>query len=119
MLGLRDARRVSWRRRGGDWFDGYLTLGDDGLRLAGRAGSGTADVSLTIPVMAVGRVGVGVAHSDPSELRPAAVLELPGQEPIEIVPLLGGVLELEQLARRLNSVLAPPRSRRAAASGSV
>lgn len=106
MLGLRDARRVVWRRRGGNWLEGYLTLGDDGLRLTGRVEAKSTDVSLTITARVVGRVEVGMVRDGRRGLERAAVLELTGQEPIEIVLVDGGALELEQLARRLSSVLA-------------
>jgi hypothetical protein len=50
MLGVRDTRRVTWRRQhASQHYLGYVTVTDQGVRLAGREHETGIDVSLSIP----------------------------------------------------------------------
>jgi hypothetical protein len=104
MLGVRDTRRVAWRREhAARHYLGYVTVTEDAVRLKGREQASGIDVALTIPRTAIR--GIRVA-SNPAESvvgEPCVVLELGNDEPIYVRPVDSLPLALPAFARRLSS----------------
>ena len=101
MLGIRDTRRVAWRRQHApQHYVGYVTVTDDGVRLDGTEHHTGIDVALSIPYRAIRKVRVGAANEDVVG-EPSVVLELREDTPILVRPLCAGPLDLDGFARRL------------------
>jgi hypothetical protein len=102
MLGIREARRVAWRRRHApQHYVGYVTVTDDGVRLAGTEHHTGIDAALTIPYTAICKVRVGDCDGEDVVGERSVVLELEEDEPILVRPLSTGPLDLDGFARRL------------------
>jgi hypothetical protein len=105
MLGVRDTRRVTWRRQhAAQHYVGYVTVTDDSVRLAGREHTTGIDVSLSIPYDAI--CMVRVAQDDGEEVvgERSVVLELHDDRPIYVRPLGSGPLDLDGFARKLRKI---------------
>jgi hypothetical protein len=104
MLGVRDTRRVTWRRRyAHSQYVGYVTVSDNNLRLAGSEHATGIDVALTIPNDAIRQVRVG---RDPYEEilgERSVVLELTDNDPIYLRPISTDAIDLQGFARRLSA----------------
>ena len=102
MLGVRDTRRVAWRRRyAHSLYTGYVTVSDDSVRLAGSEHATGIDVALTIPYSAIRKIRVG---NDPYEEivgERSVVLELADNDPIYVRPVGTKVIDLDGFARKL------------------
>ncbi len=105
MLGIREARRVAWRRRHApQHYVGYVTVTDAGVRLAGTEHHTGIDAALTIPYGAICRVRIGSCDGEEVVGERSVVLELEEDEPILVRPLTTGPLDLDGFARRLRPV---------------
>ena len=102
MLGVRDTRRVAWRRQHAQrHYVGYVTVTEDTVRLAGREQATGIDVSLSIPHAAIRKVRVAENGSEEVVGERSVVLELCDDEPIYVRPLTPGALDLDGFARKL------------------
>jgi len=102
MLGIRDTRRVTWRRQHAtQHYVGYVTVTDDSVRLAGREHATGIDVSLSIPHGAIRKVRVARDDGEQVVGERSVVLELCDDEPIYVRPLSTGPLDLDSFARKL------------------
>jgi hypothetical protein len=102
MLGIRDTRRVAWRRRhASQHYLGYVTVTEDGVRLAGREHATGIDVSLSIPHGAIRKVRVARDSGEEVVGERTVVLELRDDEPIYVRPVSTMPLDLDGFARRL------------------
>jgi hypothetical protein len=102
MLGVRDTRRVAWRRQHApQHYVGYVTVTEQSVRLAGREHSTGIEVSMCIPYDAIRKIRV--ARDDAEEVvgERAVVLELREDSPIFVRPLSTGTLALDSFARKL------------------
>jgi hypothetical protein len=105
MLGVRDTRRVAWRRRHAhSFYVGYITVSDDSLRLAGEEHGTGIDVALTIPYRAVRDIRVGRDSYEEVVGGQSVVLELADNDPIYLRPVNGGEADLHNFARKLAAV---------------
>lgn len=105
MLGIRDTRRVTWRRQhASQHYVGYVTVTDASVRLAGREHATGIDVSLSIPHDAIRKVRVGRDGGEEVVGEQSVVLELLDDEPIYVRPVGSGPLNLDGFARRLRQV---------------
>jgi hypothetical protein len=101
MLGVLDARRVAWRRQHAQrHYVGYVTVTENGVRLAGREEATGIDVSLSIPHTAIRDVRVGSTSAEKVDGELTVVLELRDDEPIYVRPLGDGPLDLDGFARK-------------------
>ncbi|HEX4526229.1 MAG TPA: hypothetical protein VH108_05750, partial [Gaiellaceae bacterium] len=65
MLGVRDTRRVAWRRQHAQrHYVGYVTVTEDTVRLAGREQATGIDVALSIPRTAIRKIRVAQNGSE-------------------------------------------------------
>jgi hypothetical protein len=104
MLGVREARRVAWRRlHAPQHYIGYVTVTDDGVRLAGTEHHNGIGVALTIPYAAISKVRVGDCDAEEVVGERSVVMELEQDEPILVRPLSTRTLDLDGFARRLRS----------------
>jgi len=104
VLGVRDTRRVAWRRaHARRHYIGYVTVTEDTVRLAGREGSSGIDVSLSIPHDAIRTVRVARNAGEEVVGERSVVLELRDEEPIFLRPLAIGRLDLDGFARKLRA----------------
>jgi hypothetical protein len=104
MLGVRDTRRVAWRRQHAQrHYVGYVTVSEDTVRLAGREQASGIDVALSIPHSAIRKIRVARLAAEEVVGEPSVVLELLDEEPIYIRPLSSGPLDLDSFARRLQT----------------
>jgi hypothetical protein len=102
MLGVRDTRRVTWRRQhASQHYVGYVTVTDSSVRLAGREHATGIDVSLSIPHDAIREVRVARDSGEEVVGERSVVLELRDDEPIFVRPVCTGPLDLDGFARRL------------------
>jgi hypothetical protein len=102
MLGIRDTRRVTWRRQHAtQHYVGYVTVTDANVRLAGREHTTGIDVSLSIPHDAIRKVRVARDSGEEVVGERSVVLELLDDEPIYVRPVSTGPLDLDSFARRL------------------
>jgi hypothetical protein len=93
LLGLRDIRRVTWRRSGShDAYVGHVTVTDDAVRLSRREVRSGIDASIAIPAATI-RAVRAAAH--------VVVLELAGGETVTVEPVAAGRREVETVARRI------------------
>jgi hypothetical protein len=102
VLGIRDTRRVAWRREHApQHYIGYVTVTEESVRLAGREHSTGIEVALSIPYYAIRTVRV--ARDDGEEVvgERAVVLELREDSPIYVRPLQSEALGLDAFARKL------------------
>jgi hypothetical protein len=103
MLGIRDTRRVAWRRQHApQHYVGYVTVTETSVRLAGTEHHTGIDVALTIPYTAISRVRVGRTDGEEVVGERSVVLELEEDAPILVRPLCAGPLDLDGFARRLS-----------------
>jgi hypothetical protein len=104
MLGVRDTRRVAWRRRHAhSYYLGYVTVSDESLRLAGSERATGIDVALTIPYRAVRDIRVGRDYREEVVGERSVVLDLADNDPIYVRPVNPGELDLQTFARRLGA----------------
>jgi hypothetical protein len=102
MLGIRDTRRVTWRRQhASQHYVGYVTVTDDCVRLAGREHATGIDASLSIPHDAIRKVRVGRGDREAVVGERSVVLELRDDEPIYVRPVCTGPLDLDGFVRKL------------------
>jgi hypothetical protein len=102
MLGIRDTRRVTWRRQhASQHYVGHVTVTDNCVRLAGREHTTGIDVSLSIPHDAIRKVRLARDGGEEVVGEPSVVLELRDDEPIYVRPLQTAPLELDAFARKL------------------
>ena len=102
MLGVRDTRRVTWRRQhASQHYLGYVTVTDHGVRLAGREHATGIDVSLSIPHEAIRTVRLARDSGEEVVGERSVVLELLDDEPIYVRPVSTGPLDLDGFVRRL------------------
>jgi hypothetical protein len=102
MLGVRDTRRVAWRRQHATrHYVGYVTVTESSVRLGGSEETTGIDVSLSIPHAAIREVRLGSSNTELVGGESTVVLELRDDEPIYIRPLGGGPRDLDGFARRL------------------
>ena len=102
MLGIRDTRRVTWRRQhASQHYVGYVTVTDETVRLAGREHATGIDVSLSIPHNAIRKVRVARLDGEEVVGEKSVVLELRDDEPIYLRPVCTGPLDLDSFARKL------------------
>ena len=105
MLGVRDTRRVTWRRRyAHSHYVGYVTVNDRNLRLAGSEHATGIDVALTIPYGAIRKIRVGRDPCEEVVGERSVVLELADNDPIYVRPVSTGRTDLRDFARRLGAV---------------
>jgi hypothetical protein len=105
MLGVRDTRRVAWRREHAlRHYVGYVTVTEDGVRLAGREHLTGIDISLSIPYHAIRKIRVARATGEEVVGERSVVLELREDEPIFVRPLSTGPLDLDSFARKLRQL---------------
>jgi hypothetical protein len=105
MLGVRDTRRVTWRRQHAtQHYVGYVTVTDDSVRLAGRGHATGIDVSLSIPYDAIRKVRLARDDGEAVVGERSVVLELRDDEPIYVRPVDAGPLDLDGLARKLRRI---------------
>jgi hypothetical protein len=106
MLGVRDVRRVAWRRlHAPQHYLGYLTITDDMIGLSGREEPTGIGVSLSIPCDAVLRMHAGTATEEQLAGEATVVLEVADGVPIILRPVGTDDLGLEALARKLRSAI--------------
>jgi len=104
MLGVRDTRRVAWRRQHAQrHYVGYVTVTEDTVRLAGREQATGIDVALSIPHTAIRKIRVAQNASESLVGEPTVVLELDDEEPIYVRPLGSSPLDLDGFARKLRA----------------
>jgi hypothetical protein len=104
MLGVRDTRRVTWRRRyAHSHYVGYVTVSDDNLRLAGSEHTTGIDVALTIPYGAIREVRVGRDPNEEIVGERSVVLDLADNDPIYVRPVGTSSIDLQGFARRLGA----------------
>ena len=104
MLGVRDTRRVAWRREhAAQHYVGYVTVTEKAVRLAGREHATGIEVSLSIPYGAIREVRVARDATEEVVGERAVVLELRDDAPIFVRPLRTGALGLDGFARKLQS----------------
>jgi hypothetical protein len=102
MLGVRDTRRVAWRRQHASrHYVGYVTVTDGNVRLAGREEATGMDVALTIPTRAIRQVRVGEATGEEIAGERSVVLELRDDDAIYMRPVSAGPVDLDGFARKL------------------
>jgi hypothetical protein len=102
MLGVRDTRRVTWRRKHApQHYVGYVTVTEESVRLAGREHATGIDASLSIPYGAIRKVRVARDQGEEVVGEQSVVLELREDEPIYVRPLCTGRLDLDGFARKL------------------
>jgi hypothetical protein len=102
MLGVRHTRRVAWKRHYAlQHYVGYVTVTEDGIRLAGREHATGIDAALTIPYTAITSVRLGDSSDEEVVGAPSVVLELREDDSICVRPVDGGELDLDAFARRL------------------
>ena len=88
MLGVRDTRRVAWRRQYAQrHYVGYATVTESSVRLVGREQATGIDVALSIPHTAIAAVRVGDGSTELVDGGQTVVLELRDEEPIYVRPL--------------------------------
>jgi hypothetical protein len=105
MLGVRDTRRVAWRREHApQHYVGYVTVTEQSVRLAGREHATGIEVSLSIPYDAIRKVRVARAAGEEVVGERSVVLELREDAPIFVRPLCAGPLDLDGFARKLRPV---------------
>jgi hypothetical protein len=98
------ASKIEWRRRGaGPTYVGVVSSGPEAVRLAGRDPLSGIDVTLSIPVSEIERVGV--TDSGESALDgDRVVLDLADSEAIELRPVGTTPLYVHLLARALGAL---------------
>jgi hypothetical protein len=102
MLGVRETRRVAWRRQHApQHYVGYVTVTEQSVRLAGREHSTGIQVSLSIPYDAIRKIRVARDAGEEVVGERAVVLELHEDAPIFVRPLQTGALGLNSFARKL------------------
>jgi hypothetical protein len=102
MLGVRDTRRVAWRREHApQHYVGYVTVTEKSVRLDGTEHSTGIRVSLSIPYDAIETIRVARDAGEEVVGERAVVLELRKDSPIFVRPLQTGVFGLDSFARRL------------------
>ena len=102
MLGIRDTRRVAWRRQhASQHYVGYVTVTDDNVRFAGRAHATGIDVSLSIPYDAIQMIRLARNDGEAVVGERSVVLELRDDGPIYVRPVATGPLDLDAFARKL------------------
>ena len=102
MLGVRDTRRVTWRRQHApQHYVGYVTVTDTGVRLAGTEHHTGIDATLSIPHRAIRRIRVGAGMAEEVVGEQSVVLELDEDDPILVRPLCAGALDLDTFVRKL------------------
>jgi hypothetical protein len=103
MLGVRDTRRVTWRRQNATHhYVGYVTVNDENVRLAGREHGSGIDVSLSIPYEAIRDVRLARDDGEQVVGGRSVVMELRDDTPIYIRPLGPGPSDLDGFARKLS-----------------
>ncbi len=106
MLGVRDVRRVAWRRlHAPHHYLGYLTITDELISLSGREEPTGIGVSLSIPCAAVTRTHTGTLPEEQLAGESTVVLEVADGVPIVVRPVGTNDVGLESLARKLNAVI--------------
>jgi len=106
MLGVRDVRRVAWRRlHAPQHYLGYLTITDDVIGLSGREEPTGIGVSMSIPRNALTRMHSGTLPEEQLAGESTVVLEVADGVPIVVRPVGTNDLGLESLARKLRSVI--------------
>jgi hypothetical protein len=104
MLGVRDTRRVAWRRQHATrHYVGYVTVTESGVRLGGSEETTGIDVSLSIPHAAIREVRLGSSNTELVDGESTVVLELSDEEPIYICPLGREPRDLAGFARKLRA----------------
>jgi hypothetical protein len=104
MLGIRDTRRVAWRRQHAPrHYVGYVTVTENSVRLAGHEEHTGIDVALSIPYDAIRKIRVARDAGEEVVGERSVVLELREDDPIYVRPLQPGPLDLDSFARRLRS----------------
>ena len=104
MLGVRDTRRVAWRRQHAvRHYIGYVTVTEDAVRLAGREDETGIDIALSIPYDAIRMVRVARAADEDVVGQPSVVLELHEDESIFVRPVSGRAVDLDGFARKLRA----------------
>ena len=102
MLGVRDTRRVAWRREHApQHYVGYVTVTEKNVRLAGTEHATGIEVSLSIPYDAIRKIRVARDAAEEVVGERAVVLELRKDAPIFVRPLETGALGLDSFARKL------------------
>jgi hypothetical protein len=102
VLGVRDTRRVAWRREHApQHYVGYVTVTEESVRLAGREHATGIEVSMSIPYDAIRKIRVARDAAEEVVGEPAVVLELREDAPIFVRPLHIGALGLDSFARKL------------------
>jgi hypothetical protein len=104
MLGIRDTRRVAWRRQHAlRHYVGYVTVTEKGVRLAGHEDATGIDIALSVPYDAIRKVRVARAAGEEVVGGPSVALELHEDEPIFVRPLSVRAADLDGFARKLRS----------------
>jgi hypothetical protein len=102
MLGVRDTRRVAWRREHApQHYVGYVTVTERNVRLAGREHATGIEVSMSIPYDAILKIRVARDQGEEVVGEQAVVLELREDSPIFVRPIDTGALGLDSFARKL------------------
>ncbi len=102
MLGVRDTRRVAWKRQHAhQHYVGYVTVSEHTIRLAGHEHATGIDVAMTIPYDAIRKVRVGRDDSEEVVGERSVVLELRDNDPIYVRPVQTDTIDLEAFARKL------------------
>ena len=106
IMGARHTGRVVWRRRHATrHYLGYVLVTDNFVRLAGDEQDTAIHAVLSIPPTAIERVRVGRTPAEHIVGEPAVVIELTDDDPIYLRPITTGALGLDELARKLSSIV--------------
>lgn len=102
MLGLREARRVAWRRQHARrYYVGYVTVTETTVRFAGREDATGIDITLSIPYNAIHKIRVAQNPAEEVVGERGVVLELIEDEPIYVRPIYPSSADLDDFARKL------------------
>jgi hypothetical protein len=102
MLGLRETRRVAWKRQyARRHYVGYVTVTETTVRFAGREDATGIDVTLSIPYDAISKIRVAEDAAEEVVGERSVVLELREDEPIFVRPISPDTQDLDDFARKL------------------
>jgi len=102
------ATKVAWRRGdGGATYLGWVARGPEAIRLSGRDAVLGIDVTLSVPIDEIERIGVSES-ADESVGAECVIVDLACSEPIYLRPLGSTKLHVYLLARALGALTVAP-----------
>jgi hypothetical protein len=106
IFGSRHTGRVVWRRRHATrHYVGYVLVTDNLVRLAGDEQDTAIHALLSIPPSAIRNIRIAESPAEHIVGEPGVVIELTDDDPIYLRPITTGALSLDDLARKLRSVV--------------